>query len=230
MKAAARSKISRRETRVHDLINTVEASANKVNSEEMALFEEGVGSQLSFEAHILDTEIDELAILDPRLADRAEKLRCATTASAVKAIGSVRKFRSDDGAASKCSAGSFVPKTNTGARSAPEEKEKSASDGQPPKSDAQWSKDASEARFPRKKSSAGRECKKREQSPLSEDGSSSGSDEFYSMASEDAEGYDRERQKYNNNGTHGVLYCFLLQLLFFFVFVFCTDTIAGGDR
>ena len=71
MKAIAKDKISRRETRVHELIDTVEASANKVNSEETAAFVEGVGGQLSSEAHILDAEIDELAILDPGLADHS---------------------------------------------------------------------------------------------------------------------------------------------------------------
>ena len=129
------------------------------------------------------------------VADRAEKLHYAATASAVKAIGSVRKFRNNNGAVSKCSAGSFVPKTKPGASSALEEK--SASSSQPPKSDAQKSKDASEAKFPNKKSSAGRERKRRKQSPPSNDDDSSGSDESYSTASGNAEGYDQERQKYN---------------------------------
>ena len=202
MKATARNRVVRRENRVHDLIDTVDASVNKVNSEESAVFVEGVGGQLTTEVHILNTEIEELAILDPGLGDRAEKLRCAATASAVKAVGSVRKFRNDDGAVnSKCSAGSFVPKTKVGASATLEEKEKTAFDSQAPKSDAQKSKEASEARSskqkPDKKSSSGREHRKREPSPSSDDSNSSGSDKSYSMASKDAEGYDRDRCKYN---------------------------------
>ena len=80
MKAVVKSKIDRRETRVYNLIDNVDAAVNKVNSEETAVFVESVGGLLNSEAHILDTEIDDLAILDPGLADRAEKLRCTATA------------------------------------------------------------------------------------------------------------------------------------------------------
>ena len=72
---------------------------------------EGAHGQLTSKAQILDTEIADLAILDPGLVDRVEKLCCAASASAVKAIGSDRKFRNDNGATnSNYSAGSFAPK------------------------------------------------------------------------------------------------------------------------
>ena len=111
MKMIAKSKIDRKESRVYNLIDNVEESvSNKVNLEETAVFVESVGGLLNSEARDLDTDIDDLTLLDPQLASRAEKLRCAASASAMKAMNSVRKYRSEDGAASKCSAGSFVPK------------------------------------------------------------------------------------------------------------------------
>ena len=147
------------------------------------MFAESVGGLLNSEAHILDTEIDDLTILDPGLADRA-KLRCAATASAVKAVGSVRKFRNDDKAASRCSTSSLILRTKMGVSSTAEDK--SASSAQPPKSDAQRSKDASESLFMKKKPTTGKEHRKREPSPSSED-DSSGPDEDDSLSSEDAE-------------------------------------------
>ena len=109
MKALAKSKIDRKETRIDNLIDNVDVSANKVNSEESAVFMESVGGLLNSEAQTLDTEIDNLAVLDPELASRAEKLRCTASASAMKAMSSVRRYRNKDGDASRCSAGSFVP-------------------------------------------------------------------------------------------------------------------------
>ena len=184
MKAVAKSKIDRRETQVYGLIDNVDAAASKVNSEETAVFGESVGGLLNSEAHILDTEIDDLTILDPVLADRAEKLRCAATASAVKAVGSVRKFRNDDEAASRCSTSSLILRTKMGVSSTAEDK--SASSAQPPKSDAQRSKDASESLFTKKKPTTGKEHRKGEPSPSSED-NSSGPDEDDSLSSEDAD-------------------------------------------
>ena len=102
MKALAKNKIDRKETRVYNLIDNVEVSANKVNSEESAVFVESVGGLLNSEAQTLDTEINDLAVLDPELAGRAEKLRCTASASAMKAMSSVRRYRNEDGAASKC--------------------------------------------------------------------------------------------------------------------------------
>ena len=98
---------------MYNLIENVEESvSNKVNSEEAAVFVESVGSLLNSEARDLDTSIDDLILLDPQLGDRAEKLRCAASASAMKAMNSVRKYRNEDGAASKCSASSsFAPTT-----------------------------------------------------------------------------------------------------------------------
>ena len=111
MKMIAKNKIDRKENRVYNLIENVDESLHKkVNLEETAVFVESVGGFLNSEARDLDTDIDDLAILDPQLASRAEKLRCATSASAMKAMNSVRKYRNEDGAASKCSAGSFVPR------------------------------------------------------------------------------------------------------------------------
>ena len=197
MKTVAKSKIDRRETQEYSLIDNVDASVNKVNSEETAVFMESVGGLLNSEAHVLDTEIDDQAVLDQGLADRAEKLRCTATASAVKAMGSVRKFRNDDRATSKCSISSFVHQTRMGASSAAEDK--SASGAQPPKSDTQKSKDASEPLFAKKKPTTGKEHKKREPSPPSEDSDSSGPYKDDSSSSEDAEGYDRERRQYNED-------------------------------
>ena len=65
MKALAKNKIDRKETRVYNLIDNVDVSANKVNSEESAVFVESVGGLLNSEAQTLDTEIDNLAMLDP---------------------------------------------------------------------------------------------------------------------------------------------------------------------
>ena len=43
MKALGKSKIDRKETRVYNLIDNVDVSANKVNSEESGVFVESVG-------------------------------------------------------------------------------------------------------------------------------------------------------------------------------------------
>ena len=93
LKATAKNKIVRREDHINELIEVVEMSVNQVTMEERAAAMEGAGNQLNSEAQILDTEIDDLAIIDPQLGDRVEKLQCSATASAVKAMGSVRKFR-----------------------------------------------------------------------------------------------------------------------------------------
>ena len=78
MKMIAKNKIDRKESRVYNLIENVDKSLNnKVNSEETAVFVESVRGLLNSEARDLDTDIDDLAILDPQLASRAEKLRCA---------------------------------------------------------------------------------------------------------------------------------------------------------
>ena len=109
MKIIAKNRIDRKETRVYSLIDNVDESlSNKVNSEESAVFVESVGGLLSSEARDHDTDIDDFTILDPGLANRAEELRCAVSESAMRAMNSVRKYRNVDGAASKCSAGSFV--------------------------------------------------------------------------------------------------------------------------
>ena len=150
------------------------------------MFVESVGGLLNSEAHILDTEIDDLAILDPELASRAEKLRCAASASAMKAMNSMRKYRNEDGAASKCSAGSFVPRNRAGAGGAAEER--SASNAPPPKSDVQKSRDASEPLFAKKKHVSGKERKKREPSPPSDEDNSSGVEEDNGLSY--AKGYD----------------------------------------
>ena len=111
MKMIAKNKINRKESRVYNLIENVDESLNnKVNSEETVMFVESVGGLLNSEARDLNMDIDDLAILDPQLASRAEKLCCAASASAMKAMNSVRKYRNEDGAASRCSAGSFVPR------------------------------------------------------------------------------------------------------------------------
>ena len=52
------------------------------------MFVESVGGLLNSEAQTLDTEINDLAVLDPELAGRAEKLRCTASASAMKAMSS----------------------------------------------------------------------------------------------------------------------------------------------
>ena len=78
MKMIAKNKIDRKESRVYNLIENVnESISNKVNSEETAVFVESVGGLLNSEARDLDTDIDDLTLLDPQLASRAEKLRCA---------------------------------------------------------------------------------------------------------------------------------------------------------
>ena len=111
LRMIAKSKINRKESRVYNLIKNVDESvSNKVNSEETAVFVESVGGILNSEAHDLDTSIDDLILLDPQLGSRAEKLRCAASASAMKAMNSVRKYRNEDGAASKCLASSFAPR------------------------------------------------------------------------------------------------------------------------
>ena len=75
MKMLAKNKIDRKESRVYSLIDNVDESLNnKVNSEESAVFVESVGGLLNSEARDLVTDIDDLAILDPQLASRAEKL------------------------------------------------------------------------------------------------------------------------------------------------------------
>ena len=158
MKALAKSKIDRKETRVYNLIDNVDTTANKVNSEDSAVSVESVGGLLNSEVHILDTEIDNLAVLDPGLVTRAKKLRFAASASAMKAMGSVRKYRNEDGAASKCSAGSFIPRTRTTASNAAADR--SASNAQPPKSDAQKSRDTSEPLFAKKKPTTGKKHRK----------------------------------------------------------------------
>ena len=77
MKMLAKNRIDRKENRVYSLIDNVDESlSNKVNSEESPVFVESVGGLLSSEARDLDMDIDDLAILDPELANRAEKLRC----------------------------------------------------------------------------------------------------------------------------------------------------------
>ena len=119
---------------------------------------ESVGGLLNSEVHILDTEIDNLAVLDPGLVTRAKKLRFAASASDMKAMGSVRKYRNEDGAASKCSAGSFIPRTRTTASNAAADR--SASNAQPPKSDAQKSRDTSEPLFAKKKPTTGKKHRK----------------------------------------------------------------------
>ena len=85
MTAAARSKIGRRENRFHELIDTVLYCPHSTKSTQKRgqlrwreLMDIG---QLTSEAQILYTEIDDLAVLDPGLADRAEKLHCAATLS-----------------------------------------------------------------------------------------------------------------------------------------------------
>ena len=156
-----------------------------------------MGGLLNSEAQTLDTEINNLAVLDPELASRAEKLRCAASASAMKAMSSVRRYRNEDGAASKCSAGSFVPRSRLTAGSAAEDR--SASNVPPPKSDAQKSRDASEPLFAKKKPTSGKEHRKRDLSPPSNEDDSSGVEEDDGLSSEDAEGYDRERRQYNED-------------------------------
>ena len=101
MKALAKNKIDRKETTVYNLIDNMDASVNKINSEESVVIVESVGGLLNSEVQTLDTEIDSLAVLDPELASRAEKLRCVASASAMKAMNSVRKYRNKDGAVSK---------------------------------------------------------------------------------------------------------------------------------
>ena len=164
----------------------VDVSVNKVNSEESAVFVESVGGLLNSEAHTLDTEIDDLAGLDPELASREEKLRCTASASAMKAMNSVRKYRNEDGAASKCSAGSFVPSSRPTTGGVTEDR--AASNAPPPKSDAQKSRDVSEPLFAKKKPTSGKERRKREPSPPLDEGDTSDPDEDDESSSEDAEG------------------------------------------
>ena len=134
--------------------------------------------------------------MDPQLASRAEKLPCVASASAMKAMNSVRKYRNEDGAASKCSAGSFVPRGRAAAGGVTEDR--TASTAPPPKSDAQKSRDASEPLF-KKKSSAGKERKRREPSLPSDEDNSSNVEEDDGSSSEDADGYDRDCRQYNED-------------------------------
>ena len=203
----AKSKIDRKESRVYNLIENVDESvSNKVNSEETAVFVESVGGLLNSEACDLDMDIDDLILLDPQLGSRAEKLRCTASASAMKAMNSVRKYRSEDGAASKCSASSFVPRARTAASGATEDR--TSSTAPPPKSDTQKSRDASEPLF-KKKPGAGKERKRRDPSPTSDEDDSSSVEEEDGSSSEDAEGYDRdcgqykeERKRWQENACH----------------------------
>ena len=113
MKRIAKSKIDRKENRVYDLIENVDESSKRVNSEEACVFVESIGNLLNEEVRDLDTSIDDLIILDPQLGDREERLRCAASASAMKALSSARKYRNED-RASKCSASSsFAPRSKT---------------------------------------------------------------------------------------------------------------------
>ena len=195
LKMIAKSKIDRKENRVYNLIENVDESvSNKVNSEETAVFVESVGGLLNSEARDLDTSIDDLILLDPELGNRAEKLRCAASASAMKAMNSVRKYRNEEGAASKCSASSFVPRARTAASEATENR--TSSTAPPPKSDAQKSRDASEPLF-KKKPGLGKERKKRDPSPTSDEDDSSDVEEDDVLSSEEADGYDRDRRQYN---------------------------------
>ena len=115
----------------------------------------------------------------------------------MKAMSNVRRYRNEDGVASKCSAGSFVPRNKPTAGGAAEDR--SASNAPPPKSDAQKSRDASEPLFAKKKPTSGKEHRKRDPSPPSDEEDSSGVEEDDGSSSEDAKGYDRERHQYNED-------------------------------
>ena len=115
----------------------------------------------------------------------------------MKAMSNVRRYRNEDGVASKCSAGSFVPRNKPTAGGAAEDR--SASNAPPPKSDAQKSRDASEPLFAKKKPTSGKEHRKRDPSPPSDEDDSSGVEEDDGSSSEDAKGYDRERRQYNED-------------------------------
>ena len=82
-----------------------------------------------------------------------------------------------------------------------EDKSKKSSEARASKSDAQKSKEALEPKQTNQQkmdnlSSSTKEERRRKPS-LSTDGSSSDTDESYESASEDAEGYDRDRQRIN---------------------------------
>ena len=131
------------------------------------MFVESIGNLLNSEVRDLDTSINDLILLDPQLGDRAERLRCAASASAMKAMSSVRKYRNEDGAASKCSASSsFAPRPRMAAAGAPENR--TTSTAPQPKTDAQKSRDASEPLF-KKKPGGGKEQKARNPSPSSDE-------------------------------------------------------------
>ena len=116
----------------------------------------------------------------------------------MKAMSNVRRYRNEDGVASKCSAGSFVPRNKPTAGGAAEDR--SASNAPPPKSDAQKSRDASEPLFAKKKPTSGKEHRKRDPSPpLDEDDSSGVEEDDDGSSSKDAKGYDRERRQFNED-------------------------------
>ena len=114
----------------------------------------------------------------------------------MKAMNSVRKYRNEDGAASKCSAGSFVPRSRAATGGTTEDR--AASTAPPPRSDAQKSRDASEPLF-KKKSSTRKEHSRREPSPTLDGDDSSNVEEDDGSSSEDADGYDRDRRQYNED-------------------------------
>ena len=181
---------------MYDLIENVEESVSKkVNSEEACVFVESIGNLLNEEVRDLDTSIDDLIILDPQLGDRAERLRCAASASAMKAMSSMRKYQNEDGAARKCSASSsFAPRSKTTTAGVTGDRTTSAAP--PPKTDAQKSRDASEPLF-KKKSGGGKERKARSPSPSSDEKDATGVEEDSDSSSyEDADGYDRDRRQY----------------------------------
>ena len=119
--------------------------------------------------------------------------------------GQRKKVQNDDRAkASKNSGASYAPKSKLGAMSAAkssatsEEKNKSSSEAHPPKSDTQQSKEASEPKTKQKtnkNSSYTNEEKEDSSSSSSESGSES--EGSYDTASADAEGYDKDRQRYD---------------------------------
>ena len=91
-------KARRRETQVESLIGDIDASIGSTGilTERVASEVEETAAKLTQEASLLDKEIDEVALVDPGLAGRLEKLRCNATASVVKANGSIRRFRGED--------------------------------------------------------------------------------------------------------------------------------------
>ena len=153
------------------------------------MFVESIGNLLNEEVRDLDTSIDDLIMLDPQLGDRAERLRCTASASAMKALSRARKYRNEDGA-SKCSAtSSFASRSRTTAAGTTADRTSFAA-----KTDAQKSRDASEPLFT-KKPGAGKERKRRDPSPPSDEDDSSDVEEDGDSSSED--GYDRDHRQYN---------------------------------